>query len=172
MTSFFSFFTLSGKNLDMTFKSKKPMRSKLLNSLINLIKEKLLFNFSFRASFKLKELERSMPPHTHVHTCSPTQACPLHTCAHMLTHRGTPHTHLCTHAHPQRHAPPQTHVHTCSPIKSMDLYRGIKWLSYQAGSEGYFPVSGERKSNLHPFSGRQTMLRMAFSFSMICARGG
>lgn len=173
MTSFFSFFTLSGKNLDMTFKSKKPMRSKLLNSLINLIKEKLLFNFSFGASFKLKELEKSMSPHTHmcthahphrhvpythVHTCSPTEA--------------RPHTHLCTHAHPQRHAPPQTHVHTCSPIKSMDLYRGIKWLSYQAGSEGYFPVSGERKSNLHPFSGRQTMLRMAFSFSMICARDG
>lgn len=122
MTSFFSFFTLSGKNLDMTFKSKKPMRSKLLNSLINLIKEKLLFNFSFGASFKLKELERSMSPHTHVHTCSPTQACPLHTCAHMLTHRGTPPTHLCTHAHPQRHAPP---TDTCAHMLTHKVHGSL-----------------------------------------------
>lgn len=152
----------------MTFKSKKPMRSKLLNSLINLIKEKLLFNFSFGASFKLKELERSMSP--------------PHTCAHMLTHRGMPPTYTCAYMLTHRGMPTKTHVHTCSPTKACPLtHTCVHTLTHRVhGSlpenkiaqlpsrvKGIFPVSGERKSNLHPFSGRQTMQRMAFSLSMI-----
>lgn len=135
------------------------MRSKLLNSLINLIKEKLLFNFSFGASFKLKELERSMPPHTHVHTCSPTQACTLHTCthmlthrgtlphtcAHMLTHRGTPHTHLCTHAHPQRHAPP---TDTCAHMLTHKVHgslQGNKMAQLPSRVRRIFPSQWRKK---------------------------